>query len=128
VSFCRYKEQIPTFAGHNRVGTVGAISRKYHTCGAEMNATLSDHANVRLQQRGIPRVILDRLLCYGKTVHDHHGSEVVFCERRARNSLREVCGAVEFIRLESKLHTYAVVGGDGIVITVGQRTKRINRN
>jgi hypothetical protein len=93
-----------------------------------VNPTLSEHANVRLQQRGIPRVILEKLLSYGRNVHDHHGSEIVFFDRKARRALREVCGSAEFIRLESKLDTYAVVARDGIVITVGQRTKRINRN
>lgn len=93
-----------------------------------MNATLTDHANARLKQRGIPRAILDRLLSYGRKVHDHHGAEVVFFDRRARQLLRDVCGTGEFIKIEPKLDTYAVVGGDGVVITVGQRTKRINRN
>ena len=93
-----------------------------------MNATLTDHANARLQQRGIPRAILDRLLTYGREVHDHHGSEVVFFDRKARQLLRDACGTDEFKKIEPKLDTYAVVRSDGIVITVGQRTKRINRN
>lgn len=93
-----------------------------------MNATLSDHANARLQQRGIPKVILDNLMSYGRRVHDHHGAEVIFFDRKARKALRVVCGSAEFIKIEPKLDTYAVVGCDGTVITVGQRTKRINRN
>ena len=93
-----------------------------------MNATLTHHANARLQQRGIPRALLDGLLSYGREVHDHHGSAVVYFDRKARQLLRDVCGTREFIKIESKLDTYAVVGADGAVITVGKRTKRINRN
>ena len=93
-----------------------------------MNTTLTDHAQSRLQQRGIPKVILDGLLCFGQKVHDHHGAEIVFFDRKARLRLRDSCGSIEFKKIETKLDTYAVVGLDGMVITVGKRTKRINRN
>jgi len=117
-----------TFTDLRKLGTFGAVSKSQHTTGADMNATLTDHASARLQQRGIPRAILDRLLSYGQKIHDHHGAEVVFFDRKARQLLRDACGIGEFKKIEPKLDTYAVIGGDGIVITVGQRTKRINRN
>lgn len=89
---------------------------------------ITDHARARLQQRGIPLPVLDCLLNFGKKVHDHHGAEILFFDHQARNQIRRTYGEHDFKRLESKLDTYAVIGSDGAVLTVGHRTKRINRH
>ncbi len=93
-----------------------------------MSLQLTDHARARLQQRGIPMPVLDCLLTFGKKVHDHHGAEILFFDHQARDQIRRTYGEQNFKRLESKLDTYAVVGSDGVVLTVGHRTKRINRH
>ena len=93
-----------------------------------MSLQITDHARARLQQRGIPLPVLDCLLSFGKKVHDHHGAEILFFDHQARNQIRRTYGEENFKRLESKLDTYAVVGPDGAVLTVGHRTKRINRH
>ena len=89
---------------------------------------ITDHARARLQQRGIPLPVLDCLLSFGKKVHDHHGAEILFFDHQARNQIRRTYGEDDFKRLESKLDTYAVIGSDGVVLTVGRRTKPINRH
>jgi hypothetical protein len=89
---------------------------------------LTDHARVRLQQRGISEPALQYLLTYGSTVHDHRGGELVFFDHEARDRLRRTQGAEVFKKLGPKLDTYAVIADDGVVLTVGHRTKRINRN
>lgn len=93
-----------------------------------MSLQITDHARARLQQRGIPMPVLDCLLTFGKKVHDHHGAEILFFDHQARNQIRRTYGEHDFKRLESKLDTCAVIGSDGVVLTVGQRTKRINRH
>jgi len=93
-----------------------------------MSLQITGHARTRLQQRAIPLPVLDYLLNFGKKVHDHHGAEILFFDHQARNMVRRACGEKNFKCLESKLDTYAVVGTDGVVLTVGHRTKRINRN
>jgi hypothetical protein len=92
-----------------------------------MSLRLTDHARARLQQRAIPMPILDCLLNYGTKVHDHRGGEIIFFDHQAKNRLRRAYGEYEFKCVERKLDTYAVVGSDGVVLTVGHRTKRINR-
>lgn len=92
-----------------------------------MSLQITNHARTRLQQRGIPMPVLDCLLAFGRKVHDHHGAEILFFDHRARNQIRRSYGEDDFKRLESKLDTYAVIGSDGAVMTVGHRTKRINR-
>ena len=93
-----------------------------------MSLQITNHARARLQQRGIPMPVLDCLLTFGKKVHDHHGAEILFFDHQARNQIRRTYGEDDFKRLESKLDTYAVIGSDGVVLTVGHRTKRINRH
>ena len=93
-----------------------------------MSLQITNHARARLQQRGIPMPVLDCLLTFGKKVHDHHGAEILFFDHQARNQIRRTYGEHYFKHLESKLDTYAVIGSDGVVLTVGHRTKRINRH
>ena len=93
-----------------------------------MSLEITNHARARLQQRGIPMPVLDCLLTFGRKVHDHHGAEILFFDHRARNQIRRIYGDHGFKRLESKLDTYAVIGSDGAVMTVGHRTKRIKRH
>lgn len=89
---------------------------------------LTDYARVRLQQSGIPEPVLEYLLTYGSTVHDHRGGELVFLDRHARDRLRRTKGVEVFKKLEPKPDTYAVIAEDGVVLTVGHRTKRIHRH
>ena len=93
-----------------------------------MTIQLTDHARARLQQRGIPEPVLECLLTYGRKVHDHMGGELVFFDHNSRNRLRRMQGEAAFKKLEAKLDAYAVVADDGVVLTVGHRTKRINRH
>jgi hypothetical protein len=93
-----------------------------------MSPRLSHHARARLQQRAISMPILDCLLSYGSKMHDHRGGEIMFFDHHARDRLRRACGDDAFRCVESKLDTYAVISGDGVVVTVGHRTKRINRH
>jgi hypothetical protein len=93
-----------------------------------MSMPLTDHARARLQQRGIPESVLESLLDFGREVHDHHGSAIVYFDHRARGLLLRAFGRDTYKRLESHLDAYAVVAGDGSVVTVGHRTRRISRH
>jgi hypothetical protein len=93
-----------------------------------MKNHITCHAQVRLQQRGITAQVLDCLLAYGQTEHDHQGAKIVFFDHHARNRVRKALGNKEFKKLADRLDTYAVLAGDGAVVTVGHRTKRITRH
>ena len=90
--------------------------------------SMTHHAQARLQQRAIPHPVLECLLDYGRKIHDHRGGELVFFDRNARDRLRRDHGDALFKKLETKLDAYAVIDEDGVVLTVGHRTKRINRH
>lgn len=93
-----------------------------------MTPSLTNHARARLQQRGISSIVLDCLMQYGRKVHDHRGGEIVFFDHQARERLRRQVAPDEYKVVEPKLDAYAVIGPDGAVLTVGHRTKRINRH
>ena len=76
-----------------------------------------------MQQRGIRREALDALLEHGAGRHVHDGREIIFLDKRARARLARYPGGAA--RLKS---TFAIVGADGIVITVGHRFRRIRRD
>lgn len=83
------------------------------------------HARARMQQRGIRSDALEALLDFGSARHLHSkGRELVLFDKQARSRLQSVdpAAAREVDRLRS---TYAIVGSDGTVITVGHRYRRV---
>ena len=89
---------------------------------------LTLHAQTRLQQRGIPRAVLENLLDFGSEIHDHRGSLILYFDRNARARLRADCGKEVYKRIEPPLDAYAVLADTGEVVTVGHRTRRINHH
>jgi hypothetical protein len=88
-----------------------------------MNAPLTDHARVRMQQRGIPAAALDVLLDYGRESHDRHGCRIVRFDKRSRKRAARELGRM-FRSLERYLDAYAVLASDDAVVTVGHRCGR----
>jgi hypothetical protein len=88
---------------------------------------LTRHAQARMQQRAISAAALEALLDYGRSRHLHsRGRELVYFDRRARERLvKESPSAAREIGRLGK--TYAVLGRDGTVVTVGHRFRRIPR-
>ena len=93
-----------------------------------MDLAVSPHARARMQQRGIRAEAVEALLDFGRTRHVHSGGrELVFFDKKARARLLKAdpAAAREISRLG---RTYAVLAGDGSVVTVGHRFKRIPRD
>lgn len=90
--------------------------------------SLTHHAARRLQQRCIPEEILPLLMAYGEEEYDHHGTVLLYFNKRARNRIAKAVAATELKSLEHALNTYAVLDRDGCVVTVGHRTQRINHH
>lgn len=84
----------------------------------------TEHARARMQQRGIAPAAIEILLSYGRSSHDHRGCELVYFDKAARARLvrEDPAAARQAARL---CRTYAVVGADGAVVTVGHRYRRI---
>lgn len=86
---------------------------------------LSQHAQVRCQQRAIPPLIRQWLLEYGAEVPSH-GSVKRFFDHAARRRLAAAVGPQVVDRLGSLLNAY-LVESDETVVTAGVRTRRIKR-
>ena len=87
----------------------------------------TEHARVRMQQRGIPPGAVEDLLDFGRTTHDHRGCEIVYFDKPARRRLARVQGGQLTERAAKLTRTYAVLTADGAVRTIGWRYKRIHR-
>ena len=84
----------------------------------------TNHAEMRCQQRGIQREVVDALLSYGKRGH-HRGAQVYFMDKRAHRHARADMGKSVYGRIANRLDTYLVVSGDGVVITAAKRLGRL---
>ncbi len=62
---------------------------------------ITNHAQTRLQQRGIPEVIVDSLLEYGREIHDHRGASILYFDMHARPFLRDTLSHQPLMNLES---------------------------
>ena len=89
---------------------------------------ISNHAQRRMQQRGIPQQVIEWLLEVGSTVHDHRGCRVHFMDKSARRRLARVIPADQYRRLEKKLNTYLVETASGMIVTVGHRYSRVRHH
>ena len=92
-----------------------------------MTDHMTDHAHARMQQRGISMRTLESLLDYGAVAYDHRGATIVYFNKKAKSRVRRLVGRQAYRALEKQLNTYAVVAGDGAVVTVGRRDRRIPR-
>ena len=86
------------------------------------------HAEQRMQQRGISRVIVEYPLEYGCKTHDHHGGQIVWLDKRAKARLSRAGGEAVACKLGKHFNPYAVINADASVVTVGHRYRRIKRH
>ena len=90
--------------------------------------SLTRHARIRMQQRGIRADVVENLLNYGCAAHDHRGAEILFFDKAARRRIARERGDDALRRLGKRLRTYLVMDSGGEVLTVGHRTRRIRRS
>lgn len=88
----------------------------------------SGHARVRMQQRGVSDATLDLLLRYGRTARAGSGCQVVFMDGQARRRAIRDCGRAAGPAIDRVRSVYAVLGEDGVVVTVGHRLRRLPRD
>jgi hypothetical protein len=86
---------------------------------------LTGHARTRMQQRGIRPEMLEALLDYGREVHVPGGRDLVFFDKRARTRLAKA--GVPDAQADRLCKSYAILGSNGVVVTVGHRYRRIPR-
>ena len=89
---------------------------------------MTQHAAIRMQQRGIKENTLDYLFEFGAKMHDSRGCIIVFFDKQARKRLKETPDSKQPRLIQSQMDAYAVVSVRGEVLAVGHRIKKINRH
>jgi hypothetical protein len=78
-----------------------------------------------MQQRGIRPEAVEALLDFGHVRHLHNGGrEIIYFDKKAKARLARANPAATR-EAEKLTHTYAIVGSNGVVITVGHRYRRV---
>ena len=89
---------------------------------------MTAHARARMQQRGIRSDVLEALLAFGSERHLRgQGCDIVFFDKKAKKRLAKA--APDAAREAEKfIRTYAIVGSNGLVVTVGHRFRRVRES
>ncbi|MEO7031477.1 MAG: hypothetical protein ABI351_13135 [Herbaspirillum sp.] len=87
---------------------------------------MSKHAIVRQQQRAIPPIVVDLLLNWGCAEHAR-GEDCIryFFDKNARRGIKAHYGQMAS-QMSRYLDCYAIVSGEGMVITVAHQIKKIS--
>ena len=85
---------------------------------------LTNHAQIRMQQRGISAASLEALLEFGRARPAGGRRDIVFFDKKARARLARAA-LVSGPAADRACKGYAIVESDGTVITVGHRFRRL---
>ena len=90
-----------------------------------MHSILTPHARARMQQRGIRPEALEALLDFGRARYLRNGGrEILYFDKKAKARLARA--DPDAAREAEKLtRTYAIMGSNGVVVTVGHRYRRV---
>lgn len=87
-----------------------------------MLPSMTRHAVIRAQQRGVPTLVTSWLLDYGEEAYDGRGGVVRFFGRDSLRRLKRDLGEQPVRSLAERLRSYLVQSSrDGVVLTVGKR-------
>jgi hypothetical protein len=90
--------------------------------------TMTHHAAIRRQQRGIPEAALTCLMRFGKSMHDNRGGEILYFDKRAKKRCLTTLGKEAYRKLDGCFNVYAVRSLNGSLLTIGHRFKRLPRS
>lgn len=90
--------------------------------------SLSAHAEVRMQQRGVERELLECLLEYGARQYDHQDCEIVFVTDGCLDAIARHESQHLWERMVAARSVYPVVNADGCVVTMDHRYRRVLRD
>ena len=82
------------------------------------------HACERSIQRAVPAFLVELLIDFAKPVRCGAADRYALDER-GRQEIQSHLGPQRYREIDGKLDCWAVVGGDGKVITIGRRDRRI---
>lgn len=85
------------------------------------------HAEKRIQQRGIPPMVVDLLMRFGSASRCD-GAERFMFDKNARNRLRQHLGGDRGLKIIDRwLNVYVVIGDNGQVVTAAHKHRHFHR-
>ena len=92
-----------------------------------MPTDLTEHARARLQQRGIPQIVVELLQAFGSSMRCGN-AERLFFDKAARRRIAAYLGGQRGLQvIERWLEVYLVLGDNGLVVTVAHQKGRFRR-
>lgn len=91
-----------------------------------MNHNMTNHAKKRMQQRSIPKIVLDWLVDFGNSEPAGDGARKYFFDKQSRKQFKKYAGKI-YGALEQYLNAYVVVASDNSIVTVGIRYEPIRQ-
>ena len=82
------------------------------------------HATRRMQQRGIPELVIDLLQRCGTWIRCKGADRLIFDKAAIKRLKRYLGDSRAVAAVERWLDVYAVIGDDGVLITVAHQTHR----
>ena len=87
----------------------------------------TNHATIRVQQRGIPKKVLDFIIKHGKTVNTHGDRKSFIPTRKFNLLMKNKNHAITLKKFDKQIKSTAVITTvDGVVITAFKINKRMN--
>lgn len=91
-----------------------------------MNSILSKHAQIRMQQRAIPQLVVECLIRFGHCEPSGDGTCKYYFDKRSYRRFEAYAGpAADSLR--EFFDAYVVLGPDSVVVTAACRMERIKR-
>lgn len=79
-----------------------------------------------MQQRSIPKIVLDWLVDFGNSEPAGDGARKYFFDKQSRKQFKRYAGEIYGV-LEQYLNAYVVVASDNSIVTVGIRYEPIRQ-
>ena len=90
--------------------------------------SMTRHAGIRVQQRGVNRDMLECLIAYGHHEPDHKGCNIVTFNGKAFQDISRFEPHDLTAKATDSRNLYAVIDADGVVVTAGHRYRRVPRD
>lgn len=91
------------------------------------NFHITDHCELRSAQRCLPESVIELVLKHGEIFEQKGDTSVVSLGKRQRRALLKELKELQRV-LGKEKDIYAVVGGDGSVVTTGRQYRTIRHN
>lgn len=95
------------------------------TRNSALQNALTGHARRRMQQRGIPLLVVQLIEQFGCRMHQNKGIEM-YLDKRSRQKIAGHLGHALYAHLEKHMNAY-LIECDGYIVTVGHKTSRVRK-